>query len=68
VGVRPALAPNENPVDAGGLTVAVEPKPVDVEPNGLAVAIEGAVEVAAGVEKLNEVEEGSVDVGALFNK
>ena len=67
VDVGPVPAPNEKPVDAGGLTVVVDPKPVDVEPNGLAVAVEGAAEVAAGDEKLNEeVEEGAVDAGALF--
>jgi len=68
VDVRPVLPPNEKPVDAGGLTVAVDPNPVDVEPNGLAVAAEGAAEVAAGVEKLNEEVVGGAAVvaGALF--
>jgi len=69
VDVRPVLPPKEKPVDAGGLTVAVDPNPVDVEPNGLAVATGGAAEVAAGVEKLNEeVVDGAVVAGALLKK
>lgn len=39
----------------------LDPKPVEVEPNGLAVAVDGAAEVAAGVEKLKEgVVDGAV--------